>query len=67
MNWRKRKDIVQHAYEQVAYYRDTFQKAGFHPEQLRSEDDWARVPILTRADLASGFGRLIAANADPGE
>ena len=40
-----------HAYEHNAFFRGTFERAGFHPEQLRSLDDLRRMPFLTKEEM----------------
>ena len=62
LNWRKRNRLFCHAYEHVPYYRETFRAAGLTPDRLRSPDDWRRVPILRREDLATNQYRLVANN-----
>ncbi|MBN1866049.1 AMP-binding protein [Candidatus Sumerlaeota bacterium] len=42
---------VNRAYRHVTYYRETFDRAGILPENIRSLDDLARLPITTRDDL----------------
>ena len=48
---RKLRSLVTHAYSTVAYYRRLFDQAGVHPEQVRTLDDLARLPVTTRAAL----------------
>ena len=43
--------LLEHAYTHVPYYRRLFDGAGFRPEDLRSFNDLARVPVTTRRDL----------------
>jgi phenylacetate-CoA ligase len=43
--------LLQHAYSHVPYYRDAFDKAGVHPEQILSIDDLSRVPLLEKNDV----------------
>jgi phenylacetate-CoA ligase len=39
------------AYEQVPFYRRLYDSRGFHPSELRTPDDIARVPTITKDDL----------------
>jgi phenylacetate-CoA ligase len=44
--------LCRYAYERSAFYRNHWNKAGFHPDQLRSLEDFeSRVPVVTKADL----------------
>ena len=46
----KLRDLVQWADARSPFYRRSFAKAGFRPEQLESWDDILRIPYLTRED-----------------
>ncbi|MCC7253275.1 AMP-binding protein [Hyphomicrobium sp.] len=44
--------VCRYAYEKSGFYRDHWNKAGFHPDQLRSLEDFeSRVPVVSKADL----------------
>ncbi|GAA4478617.1 phenylacetate--CoA ligase PaaK [Microbacterium panaciterrae] len=42
---------VHHAYENVPFYRLAFQRAGIHPDDIRTLADVARLPFTTKSDL----------------
>jgi phenylacetate-CoA ligase len=46
---------LQHAYTNVAHYRRAFDRAGVHPDDLRSLSDLARFPFTTKADLRENY------------
>jgi phenylacetate-CoA ligase len=46
---------VRHAYENVPYYRQTYDKAKFHPDQLKSLDDLRRVPFLMKPAMREAY------------
>jgi phenylacetate-CoA ligase len=46
---------VQHAYDNVAHYRESFRVAGVHPHDLRSLDDLARFPFTVKDDLRANY------------
>ncbi|MEV5799525.1 phenylacetate--CoA ligase PaaK [Streptomyces collinus] len=46
---------LRHAYENVPFYRESFDKAGLRPEDCRSLDDLAHFPFTTKADLRSQY------------
>ena len=43
--------LLQHAYAHVGYYRELFSTAGIVPEDVRSLDDLAALPVLGRQTL----------------
>lgn len=65
LNWEKRKRLLTHAYENVAYYHQRFDEAGINPEDLKRPEDYNHVPLLTRDDLRNNFERLISRGAKP--
>jgi phenylacetate-CoA ligase len=46
---------VRHAYDNVAFYRRTFDEAGVHPDDLRELSDFARFPFTTKQDLRDNY------------
>ena len=46
---------LRHAYENVAHYRQSFNAAGVHPGDLRSLEDLARFPFLTKQDFRANY------------
>ncbi|WP_329332156.1 phenylacetate--CoA ligase [Streptomyces sp. NBC_00663] len=43
------------AYDHVPFYRESFDKAGVHPDDCRSLADLARFPLTTKADLRENY------------
>ncbi|GAA2441532.1 phenylacetate--CoA ligase [Streptomyces lavendulocolor] len=46
---------LHHAYENVGFYRQAFDKAGLRPEDCRTLGDLARFPFTTKADLRDNY------------
>lgn len=46
---------LRHAYENVPFYRHSFDKAGVHPDDCRSLTDLALFPFTTKADLRDNY------------
>jgi phenylacetate-CoA ligase len=46
---------LHHAYDNVAHYRQAFDAAGVHPDDLRSLADLARFPLTAKADLRQNY------------
>lgn len=49
--WEQLKALLQYAYDHVPYYRRTFAEAGLHPRDIKTPDDFRRVPILHKEDV----------------
>lgn len=55
--------LVAHCWAQVPFYRAHWGAAGLAgPDEIRDFDDYARLPVLTKADLRTHFERLKAGN-----
>ncbi len=46
---------LRHAYENVPFYQESFDKAGVHPDDCRSLSDLPRFPFTTKADLRANY------------
>ena len=46
---------LQHAYDNVKFYHDSFDKAGFHPDNMKSLDDMKRAPFLMKQDMRDNY------------
>ena len=46
---------VRHTYDNVAPYRKRCEEAGVHPDDLKSLDDIARFPFMTKTDLRDNY------------
>ncbi|MFI6080583.1 phenylacetate--CoA ligase PaaK [Streptomyces sp. NPDC051217] len=57
---------LRHAYENVAFYRESFDSAGLRPDDCRSLADLARFPLTAKSDLRDNypFGMFAVDQAD---
>lgn len=46
---------LRHAYENVPFYRESFDRAGLRPEDCRTLADLARFPFTVKADLRDQY------------
>lgn len=46
---------LRHAYDNVPMYRDRFDAAGVHPDDLKSLSDLAKFPFTTKTDLRDNY------------
>jgi phenylacetate-CoA ligase len=44
-----------HAYRNVAHYKKTFDRAGVHPDDLKTLDDLSKFPFTTKDDLRAHY------------
>jgi phenylacetate-CoA ligase len=51
-------EVTRYAYERAPFYRRKWDDAGFHPEKLKSLEDFEdKVPVITKADLRESQAR----------
>lgn len=63
IQWIKLQKILSHAYNNVPLYKKKFVKAGIHPRDIKSLDDFRAIPFTTRQELsAERKGDVIADN-----
>jgi phenylacetate-CoA ligase len=65
ITWERQKAIVRHAFDNCPFYRRKYSAAGFAPGDLKQADDFARLPILTKEELRSGIGEIVAEGCPP--
>lgn len=46
---------IRHAYDNVLFYKNKYDEAGFHPDQFKSLDDMRRIPFFTKQDMRDGY------------
>jgi phenylacetate-CoA ligase len=57
---RRLRVILAHAYEQCPFYRDRMKEAGLRPRDLRTAEDFQRLPTLEKSDLQEHAERMVA-------
>jgi phenylacetate-CoA ligase len=63
---RQLRRLIRHAYASVPHYRDLLDRHGIRPEDIRSVDDLAAVPVTSRRELQARTAReVVARDVDP--
>jgi len=62
LNWQRLRAILQHAYENIPYYRKSFDAAGVLPGDIQTEDDLLRLPVLEKRQLQGHLDELVVPN-----
>jgi phenylacetate-CoA ligase len=53
VQWQRLCALISFAYENVCLYRDFWGRSGIHPSDIKTRDDFCRLPVLTRAEIES--------------
>jgi phenylacetate-CoA ligase len=62
LQWRKLRQLIEHCWREVPYYQRRWKEVGATPQDICSMADYARLPILTKADIRANFQELHAAS-----
>jgi phenylacetate-CoA ligase len=62
LQWERLTALIGHCYANVPYYRCVFDDLGAQPGDIRSPEDFARLPALDKESLRDHASELIATN-----
>ncbi|OOG50983.1 phenylacetate--CoA ligase family protein [Rhodanobacter sp. C01] len=60
LQWERLKLLLEHCQREVPYYRRRWRELGIAVADIRNLDDYARMPVLTKADIRNHFDELKA-------
>ena len=63
LQWERMSRMIRFAHETVPHYRRSWDAVGFRPDDLRSRDDWKRLPTLDKVTLQEKRGDLVSSRA----
>jgi phenylacetate-CoA ligase len=52
-------NLVRHAYENIPYYRETYQKHDIHPQDIKSWKDFQSLPMLTKEEVVNNKEKMV--------
>lgn len=52
--------LIRHVYETVPYYNQIFRERVLTPEDIKTQDDLVKLPILKRDDICHNFDTLVS-------
>jgi len=60
IQWQRLEEILRFAWKQNDFYCKRFQQAGLTPADIRSPDDFLRLPVLTKTEIRSNMSELVS-------
>ncbi len=60
LQWQRLKRLLEHCEREVPYYRRRWRELGIVVADIRNMDDYARLPLLTKADIRLNLDELKA-------
>jgi phenylacetate-CoA ligase len=61
---RRLRAMIVHAYQTTPFYRETMDRAGIKPEDIRTVEDIHCLPLISRADVKEHFHEMLARSVD---
>lgn len=58
LQWQRLKRLLEHCEREVPYYQQRWRQLGITAADIRSLDDYARLPVLTKGDIRDHFDDL---------
>ena len=55
IQWQKLQRLLAHCWNEVPYYRRRWSEAGIEPGDIRTLEDYARLPVLTKRDIRDNY------------
>ena len=62
LQWEKLRRMVDHAYHHVPYYQRKMRALGMEPEDIRTPEDYAKLPLLSKQEVNAFREEMVAAN-----
>lgn len=60
LQWQRLKRLLEFCHREVPYYQRRWRELGVVPADIRNLDDYAKLPLLTKADIRANFDELQA-------
>jgi phenylacetate-CoA ligase len=60
LQWRELTKLLDHAFDQSPWYRDRFLQLGLTPSDIRTPDDYLKLPPITRDDIIQHRHEMLA-------
>lgn len=62
LQWSKLKQLLEHTYNNVPYYKRVFDCLFLHPNNINSESDFRKLPLLDKETITNNLNDFIASN-----
>jgi len=62
LQFQKLKQLLNHVYRNVPYYRDTFSRLDLNPDEIDSTGAISKLPLLSKNEISKYFKRFFALN-----
>ena len=60
LSWTKRKKILDYAFHFVPFYKEKYQSVGMHPKDIKTREDFEKIPILTKDDIKNNIDEMVS-------
>lgn len=60
--WKELTKLLKHAYQNVPYWRGQFDKIGLKPSDIKTYEDFSRIPVTDKKSIRENYEEMRAAN-----
>ena len=60
LQWTRLQELLHHAYQASPWHRDRFERLGISPGDIRTREDFKKLPALTRDDINAFRDRMLS-------
>lgn len=64
LQWKKVRSLIDHAYKNVRFYHDLFDREGVKPENIKTTEDLAKLPIITKEQVKTAGDKILSNGVD---
>lgn len=62
--WERLSSLMHFVYSNNSFYRRRFDDCHLKPDEIRSPEDFKRLPVLTKKEIRENFGAMISSGSD---
>lgn len=67
LQWQSLQEMIEYAWDASPFYRERLQQCGITPTDIRTPEDFRRLPITTKQDIRAAGARMVSRHFDRSE
>jgi phenylacetate-CoA ligase len=65
IQWDRLKELLEYAYDSSIFYHDTFESIGLKPENIKSYEDFIKLPVNNKKTLKNNYKKITTTGTKP--
>jgi phenylacetate-CoA ligase len=66
LHWRRRRELLLHAWTTVGWYRQRLQEARIDPHEVSTAEDWSALPVVEKSEFQARSAEFVSSRAPAG-